>query len=378
MKFKKVLASILIGSMAIALVGCGGGKSTDTPNDDKGSDVAVEDKIKVTLLGGGFGDKSYWDSAKGGTDKLTELYGDKVEVTVVDMSIDPKKWVPAMYDVAESDADIIISGGFQQKENMQTVASEYPDKDWIMFDSALDYENNDIKNVYNMDYKSNESGYLAGMVAAHMTTSDNEGINKEKAIGFIGGMANNPAIDDFLIGYIEGAQAVDPEIKVAVSYLGTFDDSAKGKEATLAQFNSSNVDIVFAAAGAAGIGCIEAAENEGKYFVGVDSDQSLLYEGREEQDRIVTSALKNVGNSIVYAIEKYINDELPIGEYEVLGVKEGAAGIVYNDILESYVDEDFIKTLKEAESKITAGEIEVTSSDDLTSDEISKLVESVK
>lgn len=369
MKFKRVLASILVGTMAMSLVGCGGKEDKDTASDDK---------VKVTLLGGGFGDKSYWDSAKAGTDKLTELYGDKVEVNVVDMSIDPKKWIPAMYDAAESDADIIISGGFQQRENMQTVASEYPDKHWIMFDSALDYENNDIENVYNMDYKANESGYLAGMVAAHMTTTANEGINPEESIGFIGGMDNNPAINDFLIGYIEGAKAVNPEIKVAVSFLGTFDDSAKGKEATLAQFNSNKVDIVFAAAGSAGIGCIEAAANEGKYFIGVDSDQSLLYEGRAEQDRIVTSALKNVGNSIVYAVEKYINDELPIGEYEILGVKEGAAGIVYNDILKSYVDEDFLNTLKEAEEKISSGEIKVTSSDDLTSDEITKLIDSVK
>lgn len=376
MKLKRILGCILAGTMAMGLVACGSSSTTTTTTTTTTEETA--EKIKVTLLGGGFGDKSYWDSAKAGTDKLTEMYGDQVEVNVVDMSTDPKKWIPAMYDAAESDADIIISGGFQQKENMQQVASEYPDKHWIMFDSALDFENIDLSNVYNMDYRANESGYLAGMVAAYMTTTDNEAINPEESIGFIGGMDNNPAINNFLIGYIEGAKAVNPNIKVAVSFLGTFDDSAKGKEATLAQFNSDKVDIVFAAAGSAGIGAIEAAANEGKYFIGVDSDQSLLYEGRAEQDRIVTSALKDVGNSIVYAIEKYMAGELPMGKYEVLGVKEGAAGIVYNDILNSYVDEAFISTLKEAEEKIASGEIKVTSSEDLTSDEISKLIDSVK
>ena len=369
MSKRKITAGILAMSMLMTFAACGNKEEDVVDGDQEG-----KDKVKITLLGGGFGDKSYWDSAKSGMDQLAELYPDQLEIEIIDMSIDPKKWIPAMYDAADSDADLIISGGFQQKENMQTIASEYPDKDFIMFDSALDYETYDLSNVYNMDYKSNEAGYLAGMVASHMTTSDNAEINEDKAIGFIGGIANNPSIDDFLIGYIEGAKSVHPDVKIAVSYLGTFDDSAKGKEAALAQFNSSNVDIIFAAAGSAGVGCIEATENEQKYFIGVDSDQSLLYDGREEQDRIVTSALKDVGASIVFAVERYLKGELPMGEYEILGVKEGAVGIVYNDILNLYVDESFIAVLKEAEEKISNGEIVVTPSESLTREEFEQLI----
>ena len=382
---KRIVAGLLLVTMVMGCVACGAddnSKKTETQktegSTENGNEGVTEDPIKVTLLGAGYGDKSYWDSAKAGMERLNEVYGDRVEVNIVDMTADTKKWPGATYEAADSDADLIITGSFQQLDNMETIAPEYPDKDWVMFDSTLDFDTYDLSNVYNMDYRANESGYLAGMVAAHMTTTDNEGINPDKCIGFVGGMDNNPIIHDFLIGYIEGAKAVEPDIKIAVSYLGSFEDSAKAKETAMAQFNSNNVDVVFSVAGAAGTGCIEAAANDGKYVIGVDSDQTLLYEGRPEQNRIITSALKRVDESIIYAVGKYLDGDLPFGKNEVLGVKENAAGIVYNDILTGYVGEDFIKTLKEAEEKIASGEIKVTSSSDITTDQVNEMVQSVK
>ncbi|MEG2843180.1 MAG: BMP family ABC transporter substrate-binding protein, partial [Ruthenibacterium sp.] len=248
------------------------------------------------------------------------------------MTSDTKKWPTAMFEAGDSDADLIITGGFQQVDNMQDIASQYPDKKWISFDTALNYEENEIGNVYSMGYQVNQAGYLAGMVAAELTTSEKEGINPEKIIGFVGGMENTPIIGEFLVGYIEGAKSVDPEIKIVTSYTNSFEDSAKGKEITLAQFNSDKADVVFAVAGASGTGCIEAAANEGKYVIGVDSDQSLLYEGRTEQKSIVTSALKRVDQSIINAVGRHLDGTLPYGTYEVLGLKDDCVGIVYNDI----------------------------------------------
>ncbi|MGL4737867.1 MAG: BMP family ABC transporter substrate-binding protein [Cellulosilyticaceae bacterium] len=379
MKLKKMLALLLVGTMG--LVGCSGTKGAQiagTEAEAEETTVSSVEPVKVTLLGAGYGDKSFWDSAKAGAEEAEKLFGEQVEMNIIDMTLDRKKWLSATYEAAESDADVIITGSFLQQENLEEVASQYPDKHWIAFDTQVDYEEYGLENVYSMGYKANESGYLAGMVAAYMTTSDNEGINSEKSIGFMGGMDNNPIVHDFLIGYIEGAQSVEPDIKIAVSYVGNFADSAKGKEIALAQFNSSQADVVFTVAGAAGTGGVEAAYNQGKYVIGVDSDQSLLYEGREEQKHILTSALKRVDQSIIYALNNYLQDELPLGNYEALGIKEESAGIVYNDILTSYVDEAFIETLKETEGKLASGEIVVTSSSDVTTDEVRALVESVK
>lgn len=376
MKFKKALVFTILGSMVIGTVGCGGGNNGDNTGDTQ--PAGGKDKVKVTLLGAGYGDKSYWDSAKKGAEELKNVYADQVEVNIVDMSPDTKKWISAMHEAGESDADVIITGGFQQKENVEEIAGQYPDKQWIMFDSELDYESYELENAYSMGYMANQSGYLAGMTAAYLTTSDNDGINEDNVIGFVGGMDNNPVVNDFLVGYIEGAKAVDPDIKMAVSYVNSFEDSAKAKEIAMAQFNSSNVDVIFSVAGASGTGCIESAFNEGKYVIGVDSDQSLLYEGREEQKCIVTSALKRVDKSIVYAIGKHLDGSLPYGKYELLGLKEEAVGIVYNDIMNSYVDESFTKELQQAEKDMADGKITVSTAFDMTNDEVKALVETVK
>lgn len=370
MKSKKIISLVLASVLTMSmLAGCG--EKASTPEGEK------SDKLKVTLLGAGYGDKSFWDSAKTGVEQAGETYKDKIEINVVDMSPDTKKWNAAMHEAGESDADLIITGGFQQIDNMYDIIPQYTDKKWIGFDTALDYSKADLENVYTMGYMANQSGYLAGMTAAYMTTSKNEGINEDKVVGFVGGMENTPIVGDFLVGYIEGIKAVDPEIKVITSYVNSFEDSAKGKEIALSQFNSK-ADVVFSVAGAAGTGCIEAAANVGKYVIGVDSDQSLLYEGRPEQKHIVTSALKKVDESIVYSIGRALEEKLPYGTYEVLGAKENAIGLVYNDIFKSYVDEDFQAKLKAAEEDLKADKIKVTSAFDMTNDEIKELADSVR
>ena len=53
-----------------------------------------------------------------------------------------------------------------------------------------------MSNVYTVDYLANEGAYLAGVVAAGLTTSDVEGMNEEKVIGFVGGQ-DVTVINDF-------------------------------------------------------------------------------------------------------------------------------------------------------------------------------------
>ena len=124
-------------------------------------------------------------------------------------------------------------------------------------------------NLYAISYKQNEGSYLAGVLAALVTESkDMPNANEDKKIGFVGG-SEHPIITDFLVGYIAGAKSVDPDIKVYVSYIGSWDDTAKGKETAIAQYNQG-VDIIFPAAEQAGLGCVEAAAEMGKYIIGVE------------------------------------------------------------------------------------------------------------
>lgn len=108
--------------------------------------------------------------------------------------------------------------------------------------------------MYNMSYATNEVSFLAGAVAALATQSDMPNATPENVIGFVGGM-DIPGINAFLVGYIQGAQYVDPDVKVAVSYAGDFVNPAKGKELSLIQYNSG-VDVIFNVAGVQVLGSL--------------------------------------------------------------------------------------------------------------------------
>jgi basic membrane protein A len=346
-----------------------------TPADTQ---KAAGKKLKIMFLGNNFGDKSFMDSANLGIKMINEKLGDKVEAKSTDITLDVKKYKAALIEASEADNDIIIIGTFNFTDILQEVAPQYPDKKYILFDASVDFTKFDLKNVYAMLYKANESSYLSGMAAAFMENSKNQGISGKGVVGFVGGMDNSPGIQDFLVGFIEGAKAVNPNIKVVTSYVNDFADSAKAKELALVQFNSNNSDIVFAVAGGAGIGAIEAAAQVGKYAIGVDSDQSLMYEGKPEQKIIITSALKRVDNSIYQAVERLLAGTLPWGTSENLGVKEKCSGIVYNDVLKQYLDDASIKKIQDAEAQIADGSLKVTSAFDKTPDEIKAIINSVK
>src|SRR5574337_212008 len=110
----------------------------------------------------------------------------------------------------------MILGTFQMTEFLQTVAPKYPDKKFIIFDAPVDYTKCECKNVYSVTYKQNEGSYLAGLYAGLMTQDTAlKGINADKIIGTVGGQ-DIPVINDFIVGYKQGAKdaGVDPETGV--------------------------------------------------------------------------------------------------------------------------------------------------------------------
>ena len=339
----------------------GAEKETEAKEDaeKKETEAASGEKVKVTLLvTGSFGDKAFNDSAQAGMKKIESEMGDQVEVEMIEMGSDKTKFEGSMLDAAESDADIIITGLWDMKEITEQVAPQYPDKKFIIFDTDVDYTLGDLSNVYSMIYKQNEGAFLAGVLAASVTSSDIEFANEDAVIGFVGAKDTAAVINDSAVGYIEGAQFVNPDIKVLVSYVGSYVDSATAKELALTQY-SSGADCVFVAAGPASVGVIEAGAESQKYVIGVDSDQALAYEGKDEANYIISSAIKGVGDSLFSSIERAQAGELPYGEHETLGLAEGAVGLADNEIYNTVVPEDVRTAVDGAKEKLLAGEVTV-------------------
>lgn len=371
---KRLLATVLSTAMVLSA-----GAVTVPVMADEGEPYKA-----ALLLNGTLGDKSFYDSANAGLTALQEELGeDKFTFKVEQMgatSADEAKWEPTMYDYCDDGSyDVIICGTYQMLSALTNAANDYPDQKFIFFDETYDFSAGGEENVYNVMYKQNEVSYLVGAMAAMLTTNENlEMVDpSNKIIGFLGGMENS-VIKDFLVGYIQGAKDIDPEIQVALAYVGNFYDSAAGKDLALTQYQNG-ADVGYNVAGSAGIGQIEAAGDAGKYAFGVDSDQAQLLP--DYAANIPTSALKNVGNSLIRAIKLDMEDKLGYGTLEYLGFAEGGVELVEDAHYEETVPEEIRAKVAELKEKITSGEITVPSAlgeNAMSVDEIEELVNSVK
>lgn len=366
MKKKLALMLCLLMLFTTVLAGCGG---KDTKSNDNAADKG--DKLKVVcLLNGNLGDKSFFDSANKGMQMIKDQLG--VDTKVVEMGFDNTAWESTLYEFADSDYDVIIVGTYQMQELLAKVAPEYPDKKFIIFDSEVDADN-----VYSITFKQNEASYLAGALAA-MMAKDTTLTNGQGKIGTVLAM-DIPVLNDFLVGYIQGATDAVPGTKVAVSQIGDFSDTARAKELATAQYNSG-VSVCMHVAAQAGLGVIDAAKTMKTWAIGVDADQAMALQKDDPaaSAQIVTSVMKNIDQVLLRAIQKELDGTLTYGKTESLGIKDKAVGIADNDVYRGIATDDMIKKVSELQSKIESGDIKVKSAFDMSSDEIAAYKTSVE
>lgn len=207
-------------------------------------------------------------------------------------------------------------------------------------------------NIASITFAQNEGSFLAGALAAMMTThTELPGMNPDKIIGWVGG-SDIAVLHDFLTGYEQGAKYIDPETKVLVSFAGSFNDPAKGKELTLSQYNQG-ADIVMNVASGTGVGILEAAKDAGKYAIGVDSDQDGIYPGH-----ILTSMLKRLDNAVFDQVTLFKEGKWQAGHFEY-GLKNKGVGLTDMSVMGDKIPQEVRQKLVEIEEKVQKGEIVV-------------------
>lgn len=322
------------------------------------ADAAAKPLKVINFVNGVLGDKSFFDSAERGMVKSKAELG--IEYKTIEASIDPTTWESAFKDTLENEEfDIMVVGTFQMEPFLTALADSYADKKFIIYDAPVDYTKCKCANVYSITYKQNEGSYLAGVYAAAMTTQAIDGMNPELVIGSVGGQ-EIPVILDFMVGYEQGAKSVNKDIQIIRQFAGSWNDPAKGKELAKAQY-SQGADIVFQIAGGTGQGVFEAAAEDGHYAIGVDSDQATIIKDSDpaQAERILTSMMKNVDNSLVRALKMTIEGTAPYGKAEALGVAEGGVGLARNDIYEKATPDEVKAAVDAAEKAVIAGEVKV-------------------
>ena len=343
---KKIFAVILALTMVFALT------AVAASAQDNVYSVAY-------LVNGNLGDKSFFDSAEAGLEALAEA--GRIDYITIEMGgtdEDQPTWLSTLYDVSESEEyDVIICGTYQMPDYLKEVATAYPDQKYIIFDDNTYVGEN--QNVLNLTYRQNDMGYLVGTFAACMTTDTSlDKINPEAVVGFVGGV-DSPVINDFLTGFIEGAQSVNADIKVDTRYTNDYVDTAIAKEYGLSMINDNKCDIVWGVAGNAGNGAAEAALETGKaWFIGVDSDQELTF-SPDLAALTLTSGLKNIGNSLIWVFDELDAGNVYWGTEVTLGLAEGGVGIVTDKNFDKYASAETKAAVAAAQEAVLSGAIVV-------------------
>jgi basic membrane protein A len=298
----------------------------------------------VYLINGALGDNAFYDSGQLGIDKIAEQYG--VETRTIETNFDAGQYEPALQAAVEyADVIFVISYGFE--DQLKEYADKYPEKIFVNIDTIVQNDQNTITSV---DFVEEESAYLAGVVAALVTTDTSiPNVNENKLIGAVGGDVD-PVIDAFVFAYTNGAHSIDPEITVETKYLGDWEDTAKGKQAAL-QLYDMGADIVFQIASAAGMGVLQAAGERDLYAIGVDTNQNDIVPGH-----VVASDIKDVGKAIEEVFATIKDGTYQPGQILKYGLASGAVDVVF-DATETVLPQSIVDTVSALRDQIINGEL---------------------
>lgn len=321
--------------------------------------VPAEPASVALVINGTLGDLGFFDDANDGVTRAGKDFG--MDVKTIEASYDTNKWEPALVDAANGPYNVVISGTYNMEQAMEKVAPEFPDKQFLLFDVSADFTKCNCTNIYGIVYRYNEAGYLAGALAAKMTSSSMSRANPEKVVGFVGGM-DIPVIQNYYVGFEKGVKDTDPEVEILQAFVGDFNDPTKGKQLT-EQMVDQGADVVWAVAGASGLGVFEGALDKEVYAIAVNPNQvqALLSNNAGYADTIVASAITLLGQSLYLALQDYTNGTLATGQNVSYGIKDGVIDLEQSEYYLKAVPEEIRNQMEEIKQQVIDGKIEIPS-----------------
>ena len=305
-----------------------------------GSVQAADFKPAVIFDMGGKFDKSFNEGVWNGVKRFIDETG--VEVMEFEVTNETQR-EQAMRRMVSRGATVVLGVGFAQADAINAVAAENPDKQFAIIDVFW----LDQPNLRQYAFKEHEGSYLVG-VAAALTSETGK-------VGFVGGM-DIPLIRKFACGYVQGAIEAKPGTEVIQNMTGTtpaaWSDPAKGSELTRGQIDRG-ADVIYHAAGATGMGVIQAAADAGKLAIGVDSNQNGIAPGS-----VLTSMLKRVDVAAYDTLKDAMEGNFEAG-IVTLGLAEGGIDWAQDENNAEIVSDEVRAAVEQAKADIISGKIEV-------------------
>jgi basic membrane protein A len=314
--------TVLLVVALVAGLTAGCAKKAETPKPAETPKSTVKAAMVTDI--GGLGDKSFNDLSAAGLDRAKSELG--VETTVLE-SKEAADYESNIEQLVSAGYNPIFAVGFLMTDTISKVSTANPD---VNFAGIDEFFATPIPNVVGLNFKEQEAGFLAGIVAGKLTTmkSVDPRINDKTVVGFVGGM-EIPPVQKFQAGFVAGVKKANPAVEVKSVYTGSFTDQQKGFEAGKALIEQG-ADIVFAAAGQTGLGTFKACAENKALFIGVDADQFETIPNAG--DTIITSAVKRVDNAVFDTVKRAVDGTLKGGENVYYGLKDEGVGLApYHD-----------------------------------------------
>ncbi|MGW5419686.1 BMP family lipoprotein [Streptomyces sp. NPDC003943] len=341
------ITTVGIASAALALTATACGKSSTSGSSNPSASGQVKAAIAYDI--GGRGDQSFNDAAYAGLQQAEKELGAKGAEAEPSQGESDADKVQRLTALARAGNNPVIGVGFSYAPAIAKVAKSFPKTTFGLIDDTSQTG----PNIANLVFNEEQGSYLAGVAAAKAS--------KTGTVGFIGGV-EVPLIKKFEAGFTQGVKDTNPKAKVLTQYLTqppNFDGFSKpdlGKAAAQGQLDKG-ADVIYAAAGLAGSGSIEATATAGKWAIGVDSDQYNQKGLAQYKDHILTSVTKNVQGSVFNLIKSVKDGKPQTGEVRYGLATDGVGLATSNPAYSSMTD--MVAAVDKAKQAIVDGKITV-------------------
>lgn len=365
------MTMVLMTSMLLAACGQKAPEAAPTPQqtaesvDESGTAGMTEQTTAAKALDimfvvtGNLGGGTNNDDVHNALENYAAVNGGKV--STFECNMNTSVYETTLMQAAETgEYDLIVTGFGTMIEPLGNTAVRYPNQKFLIFDTAMDFSDGKNQNVMSVQVQQNQGCFLAGALAAMMTTStDCEFANDSKVVGFVGAIESTAVLDS-LVSYIEGVNYIDSSIEVLYSFVGSHTDSALTKEVAMTQ-NSNGADVIFCVSNS-DLAAADAALEKNFYAICVDADEAMNIAATSEAtaEHIPTSVIKAYDNMVYPIVEAIGNGTAEWGTHKRISYADGGVSLADNKYYEAAVPAEIRAKLAEVAEKMKAGDIQVS------------------
>lgn len=332
-----------------------GGSDTTTSADAPAEKVDFKGCMVSDF--GGFDDNSFNESGFNGLKKAESDLG--IEAATAE-STDAGDYTGNVDSMVQANCDLIVTVGFNLADATAEAADADAEQHFALIDSGVDPARDNVKPLL---FNTQEAAFLAGYLAA--------GMSETGVVATYGGEPY-PSVTIFMDGFVDGVAKYNEDNDASVKALGwdkdaqdgqftnTFDEIGVG-ESTTEGFIANKADVILPVAGPVGEGSLSAAsKHDGVSVIWVDSDGYMQDNLDKYKGLIMTSVMKEIGQSVFDVIEATASGSFSADPY-VGTLENGGVSLAPFHDFEDKVPAELQTKIDDLKAQIVSGDLVVES-----------------